>query len=211
MKANSEGGQDARILREELRRLDLSLTPAQLAGLFCYLQELDRWNRKMNLTGLSGRMRVRRLVIEPIWIATALDIRGTLADVGSGNGSPGIPMSLAAPVESLILVEPRLKRAAFLRHAVSTIPDMPPARVERARLEAIQGTIRVDWIVMQGVALTENLLEALRGVCGRDTRVVWITAGGEQPTRTARRVQVPEGETEAWVWDFTEEQESLMG
>ena len=60
-----------------------------------YCEQLEHWNRKVNLTALEGTALVRRLLVEPIWIAQKLDIKGRVCDIGSGNGSPAIPMRLA--------------------------------------------------------------------------------------------------------------------
>jgi 16S rRNA (guanine527-N7)-methyltransferase len=54
-------------------------------------------------------------------------------DVGSGAGLPGIPLALAFPELSVTLLEPRAKRAAFLRTAVA---DLDLRNVEVAQIGA---------------------------------------------------------------------------
>ena len=53
------------VLETELRRFQLDLTPKQKSTLTRYCDELVRWNKKINLTGLQGTEMVRRLVVEP--------------------------------------------------------------------------------------------------------------------------------------------------
>src|SRR5689334_3797266 len=104
------------VLERELGRFQLELNPKQTSTLARYCDELVRWNTKMNLTGLTGGELVRRLVVEPAWIATQLGLSGTLADIGSGNGSPAIPLHVVSGLSETHLVEARIKRAVFLRH-----------------------------------------------------------------------------------------------
>lgn len=82
-----------------------------------YTEEVCRWNRKINLTG--GRtpdLFVRGPLFDALCLLPAYRSRGTLVDVGTGAGLPGIPLVLVLGDVEVTLVEPRAKRAAFLRH-----------------------------------------------------------------------------------------------
>jgi 16S rRNA (guanine527-N7)-methyltransferase len=95
----------------------------RLAG---YLELLGRWNRKINLTALPldppSDPSIDRLVIESLVAVSCLrpdDLR--VLDIGSGSGSPAIPMKLARPEIELVMVESRRRKSAFLREAVRTL------------------------------------------------------------------------------------------
>jgi len=94
--------------------------PEPLASqLAVYYEVLTHWNRRINLTALSDRDEaVDRLLLEPIAAATALPHQARLIDLGSGGGSPAIPLSLATNAKSLVMVESRVRKAAFLREAL---------------------------------------------------------------------------------------------
>ena len=96
--------------------VDLPLREALAA----YVDLLLRWNRRINLTALTDDDQgIDRLVIEPLVAAQRLPTPDVvLTDIGSGGGSPAIPMKLAAPAVRLRMVESRTRRAAFLREAV---------------------------------------------------------------------------------------------
>jgi hypothetical protein len=83
------------ILETELLRLGLSSAGIR-EQLTIYIRELERWNKKLNLTSLAGPELIRRLVSEPAWIGQQLQMSGVLADIGSGNGSPGVPLYLTS-------------------------------------------------------------------------------------------------------------------
>ncbi len=85
-----------------------------------YMALLRRWNQRMNLTRLGeDDLGVDRLVVEPLAAAARLPAgAATMVDIGSGGGSPAVPMKLARPEMALRMVEARNKKAAFLRELV---------------------------------------------------------------------------------------------
>ena len=176
------------ILESELREFQIELSINQKTKLARYCDELRHWNEKINLTGLTGQDLVRRLVVEPVWIARQLMPTGGLVDIGSGNGSPAIPMHVVSGFGGCHLVEARTKRAVFLRHVAATL-RLPELKIHRARFEDVLGQMgRPDWITLQAVSLTDELVESIRRVCSSTTTIVWITASGAspplQPTRS---------------------------
>jgi 16S rRNA (guanine527-N7)-methyltransferase len=170
------------ILESELREFQLDLPSEQKLTLARFCDELVRWNRKINLTGGSGAGMVRRLVVEPVWISSQLKLSGALVDIGSGNGSPAIPLRVVSRLEKVHLVEVRAKRAAFLRHVVAQL-HLDGAMVHRVRFEDVTLTLgRVDWITLQGVALGPKLIDSMRRMAATTTTVVWITSEGAGKT-----------------------------
>jgi len=192
----------ARILREELARLSLVFPKETEQKLVVYLDELDRWTRKMNLTALTGAERVRRLVAEPAWIAQQLQMSGGLVDVGSGNGCPGVSMCVTRGLEKACLVEARAKRAAFLRH-VSGKVGLKSIEVYESRLQDVTRLpAPMGWATMQAVSPTGEILQALRRLTSPTTRVVWITSNSACPCAEADLISVPGSNTEAWVFQL---------
>ena len=59
---------------------------------------------------------------------------GTIADLGSGAGLPGLPLAIALPAASVALVDSLAKRCVFLERAVS-VSEATNARVVNARAE----------------------------------------------------------------------------
>ena len=193
---------DSRALLEgELRREGL-FTPFVHEKLSIYVRELERWNEKVNLTSLQGEELVRRLVVEPVQIGRQLQMSGALADIGSGNGSPGIPLHVCGGLKRVHLIEPRAKRAAFLRHVANLI-DRDRIMVHKTRIEDLERmTEPVDWVSMQAVHPSEDLLNALRRLAGTTTRVVWITSVSSPPISTATPLIGKTGTLLAWVFQL---------
>jgi len=126
-------------LRDELHRglATLALDADALAPpLLAYLALLERWNRTYNLTAVRdpGEM-VSRHLLDSLAMHPFLE-NGSLADLGTGPGLPGIPLAIAKPQLRITLVESNGKKARFLREAVRTL-CLGNARVAESRAEAL--------------------------------------------------------------------------
>jgi 16S rRNA (guanine527-N7)-methyltransferase len=181
------------LLGEELARLGVQLSPEIRLKLEIYIAELERWSRRMNLTSLEGRDLVRRLVAEPCWIGQQLQMSGTILDLGSGNGSPGIPLYLGCGLQRADLIEVRVKRAAFLRNVAALLAPENIV-VHRLRLEDMTFAPRSEWITLQGVKPVAALLKAFRRLFSPTTRVVWITSGADLLPASST-ISVPDSKT----------------
>jgi 16S rRNA (guanine527-N7)-methyltransferase len=183
-----------------LHELLVEIPSTQSERLARYCAELEHWNKKVNLTGLSGADLARRLVAEPVWIAKQLNPTGHLLDIGSGNGSPAIPIHIVCQLRTSHLVESRAKRATFLRHAAATL-GLKGVEVHKDRFENLNlNNVKMDWITMQAVALTPDLLVAIRRIAHKSTTLAWITADASPPIPPRERLQAPHSRTEVLLF-----------
>jgi 16S rRNA (guanine(527)-N(7))-methyltransferase RsmG len=179
------------LLETELQRFKIALPPEEVESLAIYCDELARWNRRINLTSLTGPEMVRRLVVEPVWIGKQLGMSGVLADIGSGNGSPAIPLHVTSHLGYAHWIEARSRRAAFLRHMVSLL-GFSNVTVRRTRFEELPVQLgRVDWITLQALKLTTQLLRAIHESVNTPTTVVWITSGAIPSTAPSEEFVLP--------------------
>lgn len=129
-------------LRRRARRAGLDLGPDVLAAFERYYALLAKWNLKINLTAFSLEHdaedhAIDRLLIEPVVASKHLSPNTVQAiDIGSGGGSPAIPMTIAVPRLQMRLVEAKTRKAVFLREAIRTL-DLGRALVESARYEEL--------------------------------------------------------------------------
>ena len=116
---------DAITLDEGIARLALSPPEGATAKLERYLALLAKWNRVYNLTAIreSERM-VTHHALDALAIVPHLPARAGLRviDIGSGGGLPGIPIAIARPDATVVLVDAVAKKAAFLAQAVIELP-----------------------------------------------------------------------------------------
>lgn len=88
--------------------------------------------------GLIGPREVPRLwdrhILNCVALADVIPQGAVVADVGSGAGLPGIPLAIARPDVSVILIEPLLRRSTFLDEVVADL-GLANVRVVRGRAE----------------------------------------------------------------------------
>src|SRR5262249_48860525 len=155
-----------------------------------------------NLTSLSGAPLVRRLVAEPVWIARELHLAGSLVDIGSGNGSPAIPFHIASRFLACDLIEARAKRAAFLRHLAVGL-KLRGVTVHRGRFEEVASSLKSpNWISLQAVALTKEIIDSIRSMATPTTTIVWISSQGTEPVlNPIRTLTVPITHTQVFLFN----------
>lgn len=103
-----------------------------------YLAELDRWRLTTNLTGRLSPEELAEHALEALVASSLIADRQRVADIGSGAGLPGLPLAIDRPAVEVTLVEPRARRAAFLRHVVRALA-LPNVTVAEARIENVGG------------------------------------------------------------------------
>jgi 16S rRNA (guanine527-N7)-methyltransferase len=131
--------------------------------LLAYLALLLRWNRAYNLTAIRDpREMVGKHLLDSLAMHASVDAiaaaGGSLADLGTGAGLPGIPLAIVKPALQVTLVEANGKKARFLREAVRTLP-LPNARVVESRIEAFAAPAAFDAITARALATLSQILE----------------------------------------------------
>ena len=165
------------------RRAGADLSDPLLEGLSRYLDLLIRWNRTINLTGLSSLDEaVDRLLVEPVIAARELPAGAIrILDVGSGAGSPGFPLKLAQPAAHLTLVESKVRKAAFLREVVREL-RLTEVDVETARYEQLLSradlTESADVVSVRAVRADARLLRGIQGFV-RPSGRLWLFKTGD--------------------------------
>ncbi|WP_051975175.1 16S rRNA (guanine(527)-N(7))-methyltransferase RsmG [Cupriavidus necator] len=115
-----------RRLEAGLESIGLALAPAQIDKLFDYLALLRKWNSVYNLTAirhpdemlthhmLDSLAAVPALAEAARAAAPGTPAWGRVLDVGSGGGMPGLPLAIACPDLSVLMVDIVQKKTAFL-------------------------------------------------------------------------------------------------
>ncbi len=130
-----------RRLTARAARAHVTLTSRELDQLWIYYELLNRWNRRINLTGLQleplNDPALDRLLIEPLAAAAYVpDHPLEWFDLGSGGGSPALPLRIRRPQARLTMVEARARKGSFLRAVVREL-DFADAEVLNVRIESL--------------------------------------------------------------------------
>ena len=96
----------------------LDLTPDQRRTIDRHLDELELWNRRLNLTAVTRDRAWDRHVVESLQLLGAADLAegARCADLGSGGGIPGVVVAVVRPDLSMTLIESDRRKAGFLVH-----------------------------------------------------------------------------------------------
>jgi len=127
-----------RILGSEAVAFGLSLSPGSLSNIARYLSELDRWRRRVNLTGALTVEELVSHALESAFGERLIAHGARVIDIGSGAGFPGFPIALVRGDVSMTLLEPRAKRSAFLRHVVREL-GLSNVSIREARIDDVGG------------------------------------------------------------------------
>jgi 16S rRNA (guanine527-N7)-methyltransferase len=121
--------------------LGLALDERQLEQLDGFSRLLIAWTEAINLTAIREPAAVAREHLLDSLAAVPLlrrfDRAGSVLDLGSGGGLPGIPLAVALPDARVLLVESISKKARFLSTAVAAIGLAPRVAVANERAEAL--------------------------------------------------------------------------
>jgi 16S rRNA (guanine527-N7)-methyltransferase len=89
---------------------------------------LDRWLAALlstpGLTAIADRAEAHRVHVDDALTAASLLEHGPVVDVGSGGGSPGIPLAVARPELDFHLLESAAKKCEFLRAWAEEFPNV---------------------------------------------------------------------------------------
>jgi 16S rRNA G527 N7-methylase RsmG len=152
--------------------------------LAAYLACLDVWAARTNLTGArTARDRVTLLVAGIAPLAPHL-LNGSVLDIGSGNGSPGLVLAALRPELPVVLLEPRQRRWAFLRDAARAM-GRPDVGVLRQRHDEYSGPAVLN-LVVRAVALPLSELWPLTAPGGQVIQI------GRVPDPTGTAFESPE-------------------
>ena len=145
---------------------DQRLTTNDLQRISTYIDILQHWNARINLTAIRdeeeivarhfGESLFAARYLFPNRSASSAGKAVELADVGSGAGFPGIPIKLWAPGVSLTLIESNQKKATFLKEVTRAL-TLTDVNVQTSRAESVTGA-SFDVVILRAVERFESIL-----------------------------------------------------
>ena len=140
--------------------LDRPLTGPERDLFTNYLNLLRKWQKSQRLIGSAEPgWIVEKLFLDSLLFLRVLPARlGSLLDLGSGAGLPGIPIKIVRPEIQLVLLESRQRRASFLSNAVRELA-LERVSVVSGRAEEFAEELgeRFDAVVMRCAGDVERL------------------------------------------------------
>jgi 16S rRNA (guanine527-N7)-methyltransferase len=170
-----------RQLIELEERHKVRVSPEQKLSLSKLDELLNKWNRAVSLVGFkTEEERIARYFIEALHASTWLPKEGQVVDVGSGGGTPALPLAIQTPKLHWDLLEPKQRKVVFLREAAEIVAP-GNVMVMKCRFEDYKPRRPVSAVTVRGVAARSELVETVRSWLGPGGRVLFFT-GREKAT-----------------------------
>ena len=152
------------------------------------LDELERWNRKVNLTAVRDREQMRVLHIADSLAARPLLEGRRILDVGTGPGFPGLPLAIVEPEREFTLLDSNNKKIRFVEHA-ATLLGLDNVIAVKARAEDYAPGHRFDTVIARALASLPKLVE----IAGHHVREdgVFVALKGRYPAEELEELPAP--------------------
>ena len=133
-----------------------------------YAAFLKEYNEKINLSAITEYEEVLDKHFYDSLLAMDGKLEGTLVDVGSGAGFPGVVLKIVNPDLKVILIEPLHKRCVFLEELIAR-EGLADIEVVNARGEdyALSHREEYDYVTARAVSNLNALIE----ICGAMVKV----------------------------------------
>ena len=206
------GGAAAQQLAQGLAAMGLEVPAAAQEKLLAYAALLEKWNKTYSLTALRGADKaVSHHLLDSLAVLPHVPA-GTLLDVGSGGGMPGIPLAIVLPELAVTLIDSNSKKTAFLRQAAIEL-RLSNVNVHCGRVEQYHPTLPFSAITSRAFAELTDFVVLSRHLLAADG--VWLAMKGVRPeaeiaalpagvrVRAVHPLQVPgvEGERHVVILD----------
>ena len=159
-----------------LAELSIPLSEEAQRKLLAFRDLLLKWNKTYNLTALRDpEQAISHHLLDSLAILPHIGT-GSLLDVGSGGGLPGIPLAIARPELSVSMVDTVQKKATFLQQASIEL-GLKNVSVYHARVEEMQGQYaQISSRAFAEIGLFIDLTRHLLAPGGR-----WLAMKGIRP------------------------------
>ncbi len=148
---------------------NVNLNGVQIEQLDTYASFLKEYNEKINLTAICEYEEVLdKHFYDSLLLSFNKEIKGSLVDVGTGAGFPGVVLKIVYPDLKVILIEPLKKRCVFLNELIEKL-GLKDIEVINSRGEDFSLTNRekYDFVTARAVSNLNMLIE----ICGAMVKI----------------------------------------
>lgn len=170
-----------------LAAMNLNLDAGQQEKLLAYVALLAKWNTVYSLTAIREpkRMVTHHLLdsLAPLPHLKGEQLR--ILDVGSGFGTPGIPLAIARPDWQLVLLDSNQKKTTFLRQALLEL-KLPNVSIVTDRVELYRPDAPFHIITSRAFAELADFVQLTRHLLAQGGE--WAALKGVYPYEEIARL-----------------------
>jgi 16S rRNA (guanine527-N7)-methyltransferase len=156
-------------LESGLERMGLSVSSAVVDKLLEYMALLKEWSGTYNLVAPGDRdFLLARHILDSLSISSFLQ-PGSLLDVGTGAGLPGLPIAITRPEMAVTLIDGAGKKIRFIRHVGRSL-GLDNIQPLHQRLDQMAECGAFANITSRAFASLQEFVEVARSCADEDTR-----------------------------------------
>ena len=180
-------------LKELIAASSLNLTNIQVSQADKYLNQILKWNKTRNL--VSRNLRKKDLAEHFLDCAVLQKhlMPGSVIDLGTGSGFPGICLGIIDPNRELTLVDSNRKKTSFLINIKNEL-GLNSTSIKNARVEEIKQIDEIN-IVCRAFKEPANLLKSLENKISKKNKIILMVS--EKKTFSASGFDIVYKESEA--------------
>jgi 16S rRNA (guanine527-N7)-methyltransferase len=168
-------------------------------ALALWLQRLEEWNARIDLTAARSREELVDLMLaDALVLAPRIPGGSRVVDVGTGAGAPGLALALLRDDLRVTLVEPLAKRTSFLRTVVGAV-GRNDVTIERGRGETLANRRAWDVAVSRATLAPAAWLD-LGASLASPGGTVWVLLAKDGPPAHPRAAL---DDDHSYTWPLT--------
>ena len=168
----------AQDVESAIQKLDQTYPDGVAEKFAALLVELEKWNRRVNLTAIRDPKEMVTGHILDSLVARPLLEGTTVLDVGTGPGFPGLPLAIAEPERQFTLLDSNNKKILFVQHAAGLL-GLDNVTAVKGRGEDYAPGQRFDTVIARALAALPRLVQIAGHHVGEDG--VFVALKGRYP------------------------------
>jgi 16S rRNA (guanine527-N7)-methyltransferase len=185
------------LIQDAAAQLGIAVGRPQAEQFSRHARCLMEWNRKINLTAITDPREVAlKHYVDAIAPLPHIPAGGSLLDIGTGGGFPGIPLKIMHPGQPMTLIDSVRKKVNFVRHVIRQLP-LEGIEALHTRAETLADAVlpedRFDVIVCRALSDPRLALEWSQPLLAEGGRIVLYqgpNTGTDSDTDARRRLSV---------------------
>ena len=174
-------------IESAILQLDRAFPDGAALKFAALLDELEKWNRRVNLTAIRERQEMVTAHILDSLVARPLLEGATILDVGTGPGFPGLPLAIAEPERHFTLLDSNNKKIMFVQHAAGLL-GLGNVTAVKGRAEDYAPGQRFDTVIARALAALPRLVEIAGHHVGEDG--VFVALKGRYPAEELEQMSI---------------------